>query len=370
MTHIELIEFLYKHRHKLDDIYKDRAVAIDERLEDSKLITRIGEKIELSESYRNFVDVTLNRIDYATTFHTYNSELKELVKYKNRYLEEKKEHYLEEILSLLKTIFLKLDKRDQEIRTLLVKIENETSLDLDLLIEKAMDILEKIEEVNRANNEVRELFYSDFYLLHSDTKRFIEGISTAMLVFVENISIALDRLKQFIARTRKLRLQNRQLHQLATEILEEKDQKLEEVLSLNSKERYLTIYRSQKNSIKSFPDGSESSRIIRKLRKELSMVQVKKEPSNFTLSTQKEEKLNLVNIKTIEDELKVKGCEDIFEFIYQHQELGRFMQENNQNISLKEESFKIYLQFIIPFNQHIQLTKNYNSHKIRIAKWI
>ena len=370
MTHIELIEFLYKHREKLDSIYKGKDIAVNEALEASKIITRIGEKIELSESYRNFIDVTLNRIDYATVFHTYSSELQELLKYKKRYLEEQKESYLEDILSLLKTIFLKLDKRDQEIRTLLVKIENETSLDLDLLIEKALDILEKIEEVNRANNEVRELFYDEIYSVHPKTKNFIDDIANAMLEFVENISVSLDRLKQFIARTRKLRLQNRQLHQLATEILEERDQNLEEILTLNPKENYLTIYRSQKSTIKSFPDGSEQSRIIRKLRRELAMVQIKKEPKSFVIKAQKEEKLNLVNIQTIEEELERLGSADIFEFIYQHPELKRFVKATANEQSLKEESFKVYLQFVIPHNPKIVVTEGYNEYDIRVAEWV
>jgi hypothetical protein len=120
MTHIELIEFIYTHREKIDNIYKGKTVSISEAIEESKLIMKIGEEYELSESYRKFVDITLNRIDYAVTFNTYHAELKELLVQKSRYLGEKKEYYLLEILSLLKAIFLKLHKRDQEIRTLLI----------------------------------------------------------------------------------------------------------------------------------------------------------------------------------------------------------------------------------------------------------
>ncbi|CAA6798778.1 MAG: Unknown protein [uncultured Sulfurovum sp.] len=370
MTHIQLIEFIYTHRHTLDDIYKSKKSTVTETLENSRLITKIGDNIELSESYRNFIDITLNRIDYAVIFNTYNAELQELLKQKTRYLEEKNPYYLEEILALLKTIFLKLNQRDQEIRTLLIKIENETSLDLDLLIEKSMDILEKIEEVNRANNEVREIFYNDIYHLDPTTKYFIDEVSSSLLLFVENISESLHRLKQFIARTRKLRLQNRQLHQLSTQILEEKDQELEDVLMLEPQSYYLTLYRSQKNSIKSFPDGSENSKVIRKLRIYLNEVQVPKEPTQFNIRPQKEEHLNLVNIKAIEDELREKGTEDIFNFIYEHQALKNFIENSEKELSLKEESFKIYLQFIIPHNEHIELKKHYNNHAIRIAQWI
>ena len=369
MTHIELIEFIYTHREVLDDIYKNKKSTVSKTLEESRLLIKVGENIQLSESYQTFIDTTLNRINYAVVFNTYHAEIKELLLQKSRYLDEKKEYYLLEILALLKAIYLKLHTRNQEIRTLLIKIENETSLDLDLLIEKAMDILEKIKEINQANNKVQEVFYDEIYELHPKTKKFIDEISFNMLAFIENISTSLENLEYFIARTKKLRLQNKKLHQLSTEILEEKDQELEELLSLNPKEHYLTFNRSQKNSIKSFPDGSENSKVIRKLRRYLYEVKVEKEPQQFSIKPQKEEKLKLVNIKVIEDELKKHGSDDIFNFIYEHQELKNFIKISNNERSLKEESFKIYLQFVVPHNPKIKITQHYNTHAIRIAQW-
>jgi len=370
MTHIELIEFIYTHRHTLDDIYKHKKNTVVKELENSKLITQIGNKIELNQSYRDFIDTTLNRIEYSVVFNTYHAELKELLVQKSRYVEEKKEHYLLEILSLLKAIFLKLHKRNQEIRTLLIKIENENALDLDLLIEKAMDILEKIKEINQANHEVHEVFHNEIYTLHPKTKAFIDDTAFDMLAFIESISSSLENLEYFIARTKRLRKQNRKLQQLSSEILEEKDQVLEELLTLNPKENYLTLHRSQKNHIKSFPDGSETAKVIRKLRQQFSQLTVKKEQKEFSIQLQKEEKLNLVNIKALEEVLKKEGTNDIFNFIYEHQELKRFIKSSNEQLSLKEESFKVYLQFIIPKNPKIQLTNSYNDHNIRIAQWI
>ena len=369
MTHLELIEFIYTHREALDSIYKGKKSSVDKALEESRLVTTIGEQVELSEHYKTFVDTTLNRIEYAVVFESYNGELQELLKQKRRYLEERNPHYLEEILALLKAIFLKLNQRDQEIRTLLIKIENETSLDLDLLIEKAKDILEKIEEVNRANNEVRQVFNDEVYELDLKTKEFIDDISPNMLNFIENISESLKRLKLFIARTRKLRRQNQKLHELANSILEEKTESLEELLSFEPQRYYLTLYRSQKNGVKTFPDGSESARVVRKLRQYFKELTVKREPKSFTITTQKEEPLNLVNIQTIEQELAEKGSKDIFNFIYQHPEVTHFIENNQETRSRKEESFRLYLQFIIPQNDKIRLTNDYNEHAIRIAQW-
>ena len=90
MTHIELIEFIYTHRHTLDDIYKHKKNTVVKELENSKLITQIGNKIELNQSYRDFIDTTLNRIEYSVVFNTYHAELKELLVQKSRYVEEKK----------------------------------------------------------------------------------------------------------------------------------------------------------------------------------------------------------------------------------------------------------------------------------------
>jgi hypothetical protein len=371
MTHIELIELMYKNRKLLDDIYRNRENAPSEELEKSRLITKVGESFELSESYRNFVDVTLKRINYGIVFHTYSAELQELLKYQTRYDLEQKESYLEDILELIKSIFLKLDKRDQEIRTLLVKIENETSLELDLLIEKSMDILEKIKEVNRANSEVREVLFSDkIYLLDKSIKVLVDEINPQMLNFIENISIGLDRLKQFIARTRKLRQQNKRLMQLAMDILHEQDEYLEETLLLNPKSYYLTLYRSQRNGVKTYPDGSESSKVIRKLNQHLQSVTLKKEQRQFTITKPKEEPLALVNMDIIEADLNKEGSKDIFLSIYNHEELKRFMQESYSETSLKEESFKIFLQLVVPHNNHVKLTKAYNNHEVRIAQWI
>jgi len=371
MTHIELIELMYKNRKLLDDIYRNRETTMSQELEKSRLISKVGEKLELSESYRNFVDITLKRINYGVVFHTYSAELQELLKYQSRYTIEQKSSYLEDILQLIKSIFLKLDKRDQEIRTLLVKIENETSLELDLLIEKSMDILEKIKEVNRANSEVREVLFSDkIYILDREIKLLVDEINPQMLNFIENISIGLDRLKQFIARTRKLRQQNKRLMQLSMDILHEKDAYLEETLLLNPKRFYLTLYRSQRNAIKSYPDGSESGKVIRKLNQHLKSVTVKKAQREFTISPPKEELLTLVNMDIIEADLKREGSEDIFLSIYHHKELKRFMQESNCETSLKEESFKIFLQLVVPYNNHVKLTPTYNNHEVRIAQWI
>ncbi len=368
-THLELIEFIYTHREALDSIYKGKKSSVDNALKESRLITTIGERVELSEHYKTFVDTTLNRIEYAVVFESYNAELQELLKQKRRYLEDKNPYYLEEILALLKAIFLKLNQRDQEIRTLLIKIENETSIELDLLIEKAKDILEKIEEVNQANNKVRQVFNDEIYELDLKTKQFIDNISPNMLNFIENISESLKRLKLFIARTRKLRRQNQKLHELANTILDEKTEELEELLKLEPKQYYLTIYRSQKTKVKTFPDASESARVVHKLKQHFKELTVKKEPKSFTIKPPKEEPLNLINIQIIEQELKEKGSQDIFKFIYQHPEVNRFIEKNKEPHSLKEESFRLYLQFVIPQNNKINLTNDYNEYAIRIAQW-
>ena len=368
MTHLELLKHLYKERKILDKIYKQKENAFSLGLESSGLITKIGSKVELSASYRNFVDSTLNRIDYGIIFNTYSSELEMLLKYKKRYVEEKKESYLGDILKLIHTIFLKLDARDKEIRLLLVKIENETSLELDLLIEKAMDILEKIEEIGKANREVKEHFDSELYTISNETQELIEIIYPQLLNFVDNIFRSLERIKQFIARTRKLRLQNKKLFALANDIVNEKDEALEELLILEPKRCYITLKRSQRFSVKSYPDASEASRVIAKLKKEIFNVEVKKPPRELHIEAPKEEFLPLVNISKIEAMFLTQGSEDIFASIYQHEELEKYVSLVEYS-SLKEESFKVYLQFVIPFNKNIEITKSYNDFDVKVARF-
>ena len=367
MTHIELIEFIYKHRKVLDDVYKGKVNSVSEMLERSRLIMRVGDSIELSSNYRNFVDITLSRIDYGIIFHTYSGQLQDLLKYKQRYLVEEKSHYLDDIMELIRNIFIKLQQRDEEIRLLLIKIENENSLDLDILLEKSMDILDKITEVNRANNEIRQMYYDQIYGLDIEIDHFIDEINPQMIRFISNISTGLDRLNQFIARTRRLRLQNKMLFQLSINILEEKDEKVDEFLSLEPNSHYLTIHRSQRNRVETFPDGSETLGVVRKLRKIINDIEIKKENRKVTLQPIVEENLSLVNLSQIEQDLTSDGTDDIFMFIYQHNQLKPFTIEENQR---KEESFKIFLQLIIPENRYIQLTNSYNKQEILIAKWV
>ncbi len=370
MTHIELIEFIYKNRQEIDSLYKKKIDRVSKVLDSSRLITKVGESVELNSAYKNFVDITLKRIDYGIIFHTYSSELQDLLKYKIRFIEEKKPHYIDDILTLIKNIFFKLQRRDEEIRLLLVKLENENSLDLDILLEKSMDILEKITEVNRANNEIREIFYSDIYSLDNSVGLFIDEINPQMINFISNISNALDRLNQFIARTRKLRVQNKILFQLANNILQERDEKLEEFLTLEPKLYYMTIKRSNRNKIQALPDSSELSKIIRKLRLILNDFSIKAPNKKIIIDPPQEQKLSLVNLQKIEDEFLSNGSEDIFNSIYNHDELSNLIAENEDKESIKDESFKIFLQFIIPNSKNIQLTNRYNKYNIRVAKWV
>ncbi len=370
MTHIELIEFIYKNRYEIDNLYKKKVDRVSQDLSSSRLITKVGESVELSSAYKNFIDITLKRIDYGIIFHTYSSELQDLLKYKIRFIEENRPHYIDDILNIIKNIFFKLQRRDEEIRLLLVKLENENSLDLDILLEKSMDILEKITEVNRANNEIREIFYSDIYSLEPSIGLFIDEINPQMINFISNISNALDRLNQFIARTRKLRVQNKTLFQLANNILAEKDEKLEEHITLEPKLYYMTIRRSNRNKIHALPDSSELSKVVRKLRLIINDFSIKPPNKKIVIDPPKEQKLSLVNLQKIEDEFLSKGSEDIFNSIYNHDELSILIEENQDKESLKDESFKIFLQFIIPNSKNIHLTNRYNEYNIRIAKWV
>ncbi len=370
MTHLELITFIYTHREALDGLYRKKLHSVEKSLEESMLVTKIGSEIELSDSYRQFIDTTLRRIDYGVIFHTYSAELTQLRKLKFRYLEEKKSQYFDEIYQLIKDIYFKLERRDGEIKLLLIKIENETSLDLDLLIEKATDILDKITEINYANSKVREVFDVEINAIDPRIDELMDAISGDMVLFIENISMSLNRLNQFIARTRKIRLQNRKLLQLSMQILDEDDEILNQLLYLSPKECYLTLRRSQKNTIQSYPDGSESTRLIRKLRQSLGDTRVVKESREIKIVPQEAQNLYIVDIEKIKQDLINSGADDIFLFIYHHPELKYLINSSSEALSLKEESFKIFLQIVIPQRGSVEMIDEYNSQEIRIARWI
>ena len=236
MKHLELIKLVNDNKDLIDKTYREGKVdSVKEELIDSTLFIKISGQYKLNKNYLNFVDSVLQRVDYSIIFGDYEKEYKELVKNKNRYLENKNEHYRSQILNLVETLFFKFLNRDREIQILLLRVENDTSLDIDILIQHANDILEKIDELIEANTKIGQLFRSDLKGIDDELDELLSSISVDVLKYIENIDAYIKQISLFLIQTKNRRMQNKKLSKLSNLILDEKTQALDEYLHLHKK---------------------------------------------------------------------------------------------------------------------------------------
>ena len=347
----------------IDKTYRDgRIESVNETLIDSTLFVKISGHYKLNKNYLNFVDSVLQRVDYSIIFGDYEKEYKELVKNKNRYLENKNEHYKTQIINLIETLFFKFLNRDREIQILLLRVENDTSLDIDILIQNANDILEKIDELIEANTKIGHLFRVDLRHIDSDVDELLSSISVDVLKYIQNIDAYIKQISSFLIQTKNRRIQNKKLTKLANLILDEKTHQLDEYLLLHKKHLYLSITKNQRNRLVTYPRDRDAYKISKAVKVILDGFEVKKKVKTSSIKPQLKQKLDIINIQNILDDLEDKQCGDIFTFIMGHKEL-----ESYEDFKLKEEAFKLFLQ--ITTHEKLSFTNEFNEFGIKVAKW-
>ncbi len=363
MKHIELIKLIYENRDILDSAYRQEHIAsVKSELLDINLFIKINDSYKLNQNYLNFVDSLLSRVDYSIIFGDYEKEYKELVKLKKRYSENGDDYYMERIIDLVQKLYHKFKNRDLEIKSLIIKLESETSLDIDILLENANDTLDKIYELIDANKKIGHFFRETLRGVSFELDTILQSISVEMLMFVNNIDTYIKQIKHFIVQTKNRRLQNRLFMSVANDIVDEKTQKLEEVLSNNSKYFYFSVSVSQKNTIKYLADDVDILRLKKPLQSLFENMSVKKAINTSSIKPQKIEKLNIVNTQNIIDELDSQKTDDVFVFIKEHKELSIFKDKE-----LIEESFKIYLH--ISVDKRLRFMSEFNEFGVKVASW-
>ena len=362
MKHIDLVKLVYENRELIDKAYKQDVVEnVSEELVESTLFVKISGSYKLNKNYLNFVNSVLQRVDYSIIFGDYEKEYKELVKNKNRYIESNNEYYKNQIINLIETLYFKFFNRDREIQVLLLRIENEISLDIDILVENANDILQKIDELIVANTKIGHLFREDLRGIDSDIDEYLSNISVNILKYIENIDIYIKRINFFIIQTKKRRLQNKNIIKLSNLILEEKTAPLEEFLMHHKNSLFHTVSKNQRAKINTFADDKDMAKISRELKSVLGDYDVKKPVRNSIIKPQAKQKLDIINIENILKDLE-SGCSDIFEFIITHKELKKYEGEVK-----KEEAFKLFLQ--ISTDKRLKFKESFNNFGVKVAKW-
>jgi len=363
MKHLDLIKLVSKNAELIDRAYRQENVQnIEEELVDSTLFIKISDKYKLNKNYLNFVDSVLQRVDYSIIFGDYEKEYKELVKLKKRYTQTQNEFYKKGIVKLIENLYEKFYNRDREIQMLLLRLENDTSLEIDILLENATDTLEKIYELINANERVGHFFRKDLRGLDSSIDKLLQNIGQNILKYIQNIDEYIDQINKFIVQTQKRRFQNRQIMQVSNMILQEDTNLLDEYLQLSYKKLYFTQAQSQKNRISIYPDDKDIAKLKKELKKVLENIDVKPMKKVGVIKEQSREKLDIINIENIVKDLKHIKSDDLFIFIKEHKELSKY-----EAFELIDESFKIYLH--LTTKSEVNFKSKFNDYGIKVAVW-
>lgn len=364
MKHIDLIKLVHTHKSVIDRAYKQGFVEnVDQELLDATLFVKINDKYKLNKNYLNFADSVLQRVDYSIIFGDYEKEYKELVKNKKRYLESGNDFYITTIITLIENLYFKFYNRDREIQLLILRLENDTALDIDILLENAVDVLSKIEELIEANQKIGLFFRGELRGVEHSIDALLQNISVDILKFIESIDEYIKEINHFIAQTQRRRLQNKQMMQLANMIVDEDVQKLDEYLQMHAKNLYFTINRSQKNRVEIFPDDRDILKLKKGLKTLLMDIDLHKPIKKVAIKAQRKERLEIIDINKIIQGLENTKTEDIFVFIKSHKELENFREKE-----LINEAFKLYLQVIV--HENVVYENSFNEYGIKVAKWV
>ena len=364
MKHIDLIQLLYKKSDLIDRAFRQVNIQnVDEELLESTLFIKINERYKLNKNYLNFVDSILQRIDYSIIFGDYEKEYKELVKLKKRYLQTQNNFYKSNIEHLIENLYEKFYNRDREIQILILRLENDISLEIDILLENATDTLEKIYELIEANEKIGSLFRNNLRGFDKKIDNLLQNISVDILKYIHNIDEYIDQINRFILQTQKRRVQNRQITHLSNLIVNEECAVLDEYLGFSSQKLYFTHTKSQKNKIQIYPDDRDIYKLKKELKNILSDIEVKPIEKVGLIKKQTYEKLDIVNIENIVDDLEDLKSLDVFSFVKEHRELAKY----DENV-LIDEAFKIYLY--LTTKEQIYFTKEFNEFNIKVAKWV
>ncbi len=364
MKHIELLKLVHENAELIDRAYRQEFIQnVEPELVDSTLFVKINERYKLNKNYLNFVDSVLQRVDYSIIFGDYEREYKELVKNKKRYQESANEFYKSAIISLIENLYFKFYNRDREIQILLLRLENDTSLDIDILIQSAGDILEKVDELITANEKIGAFFREGLRGLNDSIDELLQSISVDILKYIQNIDMYIKQINLFIVQTKKRRFVNKQILKLSNMIIDEDASALEEHLRLHQKRLYHTINKSQKNRIVTFATDADIAKLSRELKSMFADIDVSKPKKESSIKPQAKEKLEIIDIELILKDLQMQKSDDIFVFIKSHSELEIYKERE-----LIHEAFKVYLQIIT--DEKVLFESGFNEYGIKVAKWL
>ncbi len=371
MKHIELIELLYKNRELIDGAFRgDKIESLpNELIDDAAIFQKVAKQYELSDTYVQFANAILKRIDANYTFGDYNEEIKLLVRHKSDYLETNDKELLQRIKGLVSTLYKKIEQRDVLINARINDIVNDNDLSIELIIKDAIDVDNRVSELIDAHSENLKILSKELRGLDGELDDMLVDIGIDMLPFTENIHTYNKRLSDFILRTEKRKVQNKKLSSLSNKIIKEQDETLKSLLLSHSQVYHHTLKDRKSANVKHLPSPIElhKSSFIDALSKVLLIKKVqRKTHTTKPYETSKSVELKSIKLEKIQKDIFKDKPKDIYSYILEHQEIKKFAEDNLSDTY----AFKTYLSIVQNNRENIVLDKKFNNSNIKVAKWI
>lgn len=371
MKHKELIELLYKHRETIDKAFSGEEIESlpSELVDDAAVFVKVAKRFELSDTYIQFANSMLKKVDANYTFGDYEEEIKLLIRLKGDYLESNDKELIYRIKSLVRTLYKKTQERDSFINARINDIVNNNDSSIELVIKDAIYIDKRVSELIDSHAKNLHILGGELRGLDDELDLILVDIGLDMLEFTDNIHIYNKRLSDFILRTEKRKTQNKKLSSLSNKIIKEQDHELKSLLLSNTEVYNHTLKEKKTGNIKHLPSPLELRRdsFVDAISKLLKIQKTKKgadanKPYEASVSVE----LKSINIELIQNEILRDKPQDIYSYILKHKEIEKF-KEDGLDVSY---AFKTYLTIVQNYRDEIVLDAAYNNSNIRVAKWI
>lgn len=370
MKHSDLISLLYKHRNLIDKAYNGETIddLPSELVKEVPIFQKVAKKYELSDSYIQFANTMLKRVDANYRFGDYNEEIKLLIELKEIYQDTKDKAVLNRMKDLARTLYKKIEQRDILINARINDIVNDNNLSIELIIKDALDIDARISELIDAHSNNLKILGTQLRGLDNELDDILVDIGLDLIPLTENIHLYNDKLSDFILRTEKRKRENKQLMAIANKIIREQDHELKSLLLSNHQIYFHSLKEKKSGNIKYYLTQFELKKasFLELLTKSLEIERIDKKAQVSKPYIQSDNVvLKAVNIEKIENDIFKDKPENIYEYILSHSEIQKFQPEQQERVF----AFKTYLTIIQNYRDNIILESNY-SNNIKVAKWI
>jgi len=370
MKHLDLILLLYKYRNEIDKAFNGETIENPpkELRKEVPIFQKVAKKYELSDSYLQFANTMLKRVDANYRFGDYNEEIKLLIGLKDQYQDTKEKELLSRMKKLARTLYKKIEERDRHINARISDIVSDNDLSIELIIKDAQDIDNRITELIAAHSDNLKVLGEQLRGIDEELDEILIDIGLDLIPFTQNIHLYNDKLSDFILRTEKRKRENKKLLAIANKIIKEQDHELKSLLLSHHAVYHHTLKEKKTGTIKHYPAEFELKKesFLELLSNALQIHRVeKKAPTIKPYSKTEDTVLKAVNIKKIEQDILKDKPSNIFEYLLSHPQIKKFEPEKEEKIF----AFKVYLTLVQNFKENVKLQSTY-SNNIKVAQWI